>query len=146
MSSAGGDLSEWLRLALPMGAGALIYWILGTRGSRRRERLVVDDPQEPYRVYTRAFDRMLAARDVPAVLDGYSLDGLETRAMRDPALWAEEIAASRAILAEYLRKTLSNCGRQSQTSSRRRRKIGQSASWSINRDRCVATVSATPRP
>lgn len=104
MSLAGGDLSEWLRLALPLGIGGLITWLVARRGGwRREENPVAEDIGDPYRAYSRDHDRTLAARDVPAALEGHRLDGAEARALRDPDLWAAEVHASRAILATYTR-------------------------------------------
>ena len=103
MISAGGDLGEWLRLALPLGIGGLIYWLVALSGRRRRNRPIVEDSGDSYRVYTRGHDRILAARDVPVALEAHRLDGAQTRALRDPDLWAEEVHASRAILATYTR-------------------------------------------
>jgi cobaltochelatase CobT len=105
VNPAGVDLGEWLRLALPLFLGGLIYWLVARRGGWRRETTVaVGDIDDPYRVYTRDHDRILAAKDVPAALEGHRPDGAQARALRDPDLWAAEVHASRAVLATYTRE------------------------------------------
>jgi cobaltochelatase CobT len=84
-----------LFLTLILGAAYAIW------GRGRAPRPVADGPEdEPYHVYTRAFDLELAATDVPAALPDASPDAEKGWYQQDSILWRACLPRFEALLRE----------------------------------------------
>jgi cobaltochelatase CobT len=99
MSSEWTDIGVVLAVFVAIAAMAIAL-------DRRAEVMVDDGPEdEPYRIFTREFDRMIAATDLPAVLREASPDVAKGYLAKNDWQWRAQIARAEDIygqLAELL--------------------------------------------
>lgn len=86
-------------IALSILLAATFLWVVASvMARRRRKRPVADGPEsEPYRVYTREFDRVLAAADLPHALYDASPDREKGHVEVDDEQWRAQIANAEDI-------------------------------------------------
>lgn len=94
MSSEWTDIGVVLAVFIAITAMAIAL-------DRRAEVMVDDGPaHEPYRIFTREFDRMIAARDLPAVLREASPDVAKGYLEKNDWRWRAQIARAEDIYGE----------------------------------------------
>ena len=87
-----------LNVALQIGFFGLLIWACAR--FRRRPAIAPDGPpDEPYKVYTRAYDLTLRAREVPAALIADAVNRARGWTLRDPAMWRHKIDAATELYA-----------------------------------------------
>lgn len=86
-------------IVLSLALAAAFMWAVATIMVRRRgRRPVADGPDsEPYRVYTREYDRILVAKDLPAAIYEASPDRENGHVEDDDGQWRAQIADAEGI-------------------------------------------------
>jgi len=93
----------WLPVALNITLVAAFLWAVVAIMRRRGRWQEADDgpDSEPYRVYTREFDRVLTAADLPAILHELSPDRKKGHFERDDGFWRHQIAKAEGIYSAF---------------------------------------------
>jgi cobaltochelatase CobT len=92
---------SWFGLLLALSPLILIFWLVFRRAASKTPCPAEDGPEdEPYRVFTRAFDMELAATDVSSQLAGASPDSETGWYQRDNSLWRSCIPGFQTLLRD----------------------------------------------
>jgi cobaltochelatase CobT len=112
---SGTPASEWLNLALPLAFFGGIVWLSWRfkRAKRRKGSVSDGPPDEPYRVYTREFDREFAGSDLDRELIAASPDYAKGWLKLGKDRWRDEIHLADKLAEEERSKFQSALGEPS---------------------------------